>query len=97
MIAADTIISLDGKTIVEKPQDKEDAVKMIMRYNDYDFHQVQTAVYIGIFNEDMELVKQEALIDITRVYFTKMSEETVRAYVETGEPFGKAGGYGIQG
>lgn len=40
MIAADTIISLDGKTIVEKPQDKEDAVKMIMRYNEYEFHQV---------------------------------------------------------
>jgi len=26
-----------------------------------------------------------------------LTEETVRAYVESGEPFGKAGGYGIQG
>ena len=36
-------------------------------------------------------------MDRTTVHFEKMDDETVRAYVESGEPFGKAGGYGIQG
>lgn len=98
IIAADTIISLDGREIVEKPLDKEHAFKMLMRYNDYDYHEVQTAVVIGFVNpETYEILKQETIVDITKVYFEKMDEVTVRAYIESEEPFGKAGGYGIQG
>ncbi len=40
IITADTIISLDGKQIVEKPNDKEHAFKILKRYNDFEWHEV---------------------------------------------------------
>lgn len=70
---------------------------MLMRYNLYEHHEVQTAVYIGIINENWEIIKFETIVDTTKVFFEKLDEETVKHYVESGEPFGKAGGYGIQG
>eukprot|EP00347_Sterkiella_histriomuscorum_P007345 403349306 len=98
IIAADTIISLDGKQIVEKPLDKSHAFQMLMKYNDYEYHEVQTAVVIGFINRDTaQIINQQTLVDITKVYFEKIDEATAMAYVESGEPFGKAGGYGIQG
>jgi septum formation protein len=35
--------------------------------------------------------------DVTRVWFRSLSEETIHAYVDSGEPMDKAGGYGLQG
>jgi septum formation protein len=35
--------------------------------------------------------------DVTRVYFADLSAKEIADYVATGEPFGKAGGYAIQG
>ena len=34
---------------------------------------------------------------ITKVKFAELEKEMIEAYVDSGEPFGKAGGYGIQG
>jgi septum formation protein len=35
-------------------------------------------------------------VETTHVYFSSLSTEVVSAYVKSGEPFDKAGGYGIQ-
>jgi predicted house-cleaning NTP pyrophosphatase (Maf/HAM1 superfamily) len=43
----------------------------------------------------MEIQKIENVVDRTRVFFERMNDETIMSYVENGEPFGKAGGYGI--
>ena len=40
---------------------------------------------------------RKSLLDVSTVQFADMTDAEIRAYVATGEPFGKAGGYGIQG
>lgn len=71
---------------------------MIKRYNDFEWHEVQTSVWIAFIDkESMEITKLENILDRTKVFFEKLDDETIQSYVESGEPFGKAGGYGIQG
>jgi septum formation protein len=98
IITADTIMSLDEKKIIEKPEDKDHAYKILKELTDRESHQVYTSVWIGFVNpESMELTKLENIVDRTTVFFQKLDDETIWAYIESGEPFGKAGGYGIQG
>lgn len=53
-------------------------------------------VYTGVVMKlgDSKLVK---FTEKTDVYFGKATDEQIQAYVATGEPLDKAGGYGIQG
>ncbi len=39
---------------------------------------------------------EETFVEETKVYFKKLSPALIKAYVDTGDPFDKAGGYGIQ-
>ena len=98
-IVADTIISISDREILEKPADKEHAFKMLRRLSDLGSHQVLTSVWIAFAakGEDGQLyiTRKENILDRTTVHFETMDDETVRSYVESGEPFGKAGGYGI--
>lgn len=90
LIAADTTVSL-GETIYGKPKDVEEA-KAFLRALSGVAHDVRTAVVVGTSPEDMTSVVQRSL-----VYFRELTEDEIAAYVATGEPFDKAGGYGIQG
>lgn len=91
VLGADTVVALEG-TILGKPQSKEEAVKMLQLLNGKT-HQVITGVALVEADGGKSLVDHE----ITRVTFRNLEPEEIQAYVHTGEPLDKAGGYGIQG
>jgi septum formation protein len=89
VLAADTVVDLDGE-ILGKPVDADDARRMVRRLAGRT-HLVHTAVAVRSGEEvEIEVVS-------TRVRFGPVSEEAIEWYVGTGEPFGKAGAYAIQG
>ena len=89
IISSDTVVDLDGR-ILEKPADKTEAFRMIKSLSD-NVHKVHTAVSVykrGIIY---------TFADTTEVYVDSIPDDTIAAYVETDEPYDKAGGYAIQG
>jgi septum formation protein len=90
VIAADTIV-VCGEARLGKPVDEADASTMLRSLSGR-AHEVITGVAV-IAPDGRRLAEAER----TRVYFRALSEEEVARYVATGEPFGKAGAYAIQG
>lgn len=88
-LGADTTVVLDSE-ILGKPGDEAEAVDMLTRLAGRG-HDVIT----GYCLFDGERV--EAGAETTRVVFAPMTADEVANYVRSGEPFDKAGGYGIQG
>ncbi|MBL4934012.1 Maf-like protein [Clostridium paridis] len=91
IIAADTIVSIDGK-ILGKPKDKQEAVNMLKTLSGRE-HKVYSG--ITVINSNSSKIIQDAVC--TTVYFSVLSDEEILSYVETNEPMDKAGAYGIQG
>jgi septum formation protein len=89
VLAADTTVAI-GDEILGKPADREDAVAMLKRISGTT-HYVHSAVAVK-YNERFE----EAL-STTEVRLRQLEDDEIRRYVATGEPFDKAGAYGIQG
>lgn len=89
IIAADTTVTIDGD-ILAKPADANEAAEMLRRYSGRS-HTVLTAV--GAAYRDQVKV---ALSEST-VRFRELGEREIANYIDTAEPFDKAGGYGIQG
>ena len=89
LIASDTTVSVDGE-ILGKPADAEDAKRML-RMLQGRAHRVVSGVYLML--DGKEAVSHA----VTEVEFAPMSEEQIEYYIGTGEPFGKAGAYAIQG
>lgn len=90
VVGADTAVVLDGE-LLGKPADAEHAVTMLRRLAGRT-HQVTTGVaVVGI---DASLRHTTVT---TAVTMTPLDDQVIRAYVTTGEPLDKAGGYGIQG
>ena len=94
IIGADTVVVQDGK-ILGKPQDEEDAFKMLMSLRGR-AHQVFTGVAV-LDIEDGQVRKKILHAEKTEVFVHSMSAEEIRRYVASGEPMDKAGAYGIQG
>lgn len=90
-LAADTTVSLYGE-ILGKPRDPEEAVAMLSRLNGQK-HQVYTGVAVWRDGEGRGYARTE----LAQVTFGRISAEEIEAYVTTGDPLDKAGGYGIQG
>lgn len=88
VLAADTVIALDNH-ILGKPQDKEQAQKMLRMLSNR-VHQVYTGYCI------LKQNRCEIGVSCTSVEFYPLSNEDIESYIATGEPFDKAGGYGIQ-
>jgi septum formation protein len=89
VLAADTTVTLGGE-ILGKPVDREDAERILGLLAGTQ-HRVLTAVSIA-FEERYELTVSESLVT-----FAPLDEARIVAYVQSGEPFDKAGAYGIQG
>jgi septum formation protein len=89
VLAADTVVVARGE-ILGKPADRLDAIRML-RLLSGAVHDVFTGVVIA--SPDQEL----ATAVRTRVSFLPLSLDEINWYIDTGEPEGKAGAYGIQG
>jgi len=91
VIGCDTIVYFDGK-VLGKPKDSVEAFKMLSDLSD-NTHEVYTG--IAVINTETQKISTEYVR--TEVKFSKLSPEEINHYIETGEPFDKAGAYGIQG
>ena len=89
LIASDTTVAVNG-LILGKPADADDARRML-RMLSGSRHQVVSGIYLAL--NGREAVSHA----VTEVEFAPMTEEEIDFYISTGEPFGKAGAYGIQG
>lgn len=90
VLAADTVVELDG-VILGKPQNKEEAKKYLKNLSAR-LHKVITA-YAFINIEKNIFVKN---VEESKVKFYKLDDELIEWYIDTEEPFDKAGAYGIQ-
>jgi len=90
-VGADTVVVAGGK-ILGKPASEEDARRML-RMLSGGAHEVHTGLAVVERPGTAEGVADE----ITRVTFAALSNEEIENYIATGEPFDKAGAYGIQG
>jgi septum formation protein len=89
VLAADTTVVIDGR-ILGKPADAKEAAEM-MKALSGKTHQVMTSV--AVRREDDTWQETQ----ISSVTFATLSDDMIRAYCATAEPYDKAGGYAIQG
>lgn len=89
VLGGDTTVSIDGE-ILGKPADRAEAIHMLERLSGRE-HEVITAVALV----GPDFVGTD--LSVTRVDFMELSPGMIAGYCDTGEPYDKAGGYGIQG
>ncbi|MBH8611040.1 Maf family protein [Pseudomonas mohnii] len=89
VLGADTAVVLDGK-ILGKPVDEADACAMLKMLSGCE-HEVLTAIAL------LEGERCESRVVRSVVRFRPISSDEASAYWASGEPWDKAGGYGIQG
>jgi len=89
VLAADTTVALSSE-ILGKPSDKADAERILKLLSGTQ-HRVLTAVALK-FEDQSRMEVSESFVT-----FTALDEARITAYVASGEPFDKAGAYGIQG
>ena len=89
VIGADTVVVLRGVRL-GKPADRAEAVSMLRRLHGRT-HEVWTGIAV------VKGVERRTAAECTRVQFVRLGEPEIDAYVKSGEPLDKAGGYGIQG
>lgn len=94
VLGADTVVVLDGRPL-GKPADRDEARRMLRSLSGCE-HEVITAVALAADDGEGAAVVAEDHV-VTQVCFRKLSEAEIEAYVASGEPMDKAGGYGIQG
>jgi len=89
ILAADTTVAA-GRRILGKPADAADAAAILQRLSGR-WHQVHTAVAVSHGAHSL------LGLSTSRVRFVGLSQRTIEQYIASGEPFGKAGAYAIQG
>jgi septum formation protein len=89
ILVADTTVAIGGR-MLGKPADDGEARIMLEALSGRS-HRVLTAVAV------VRAGRLEHTISVSRVRFERLSPAVIEAYVASKEPFGKAGGYGIQG
>ena len=91
VLGADTIVVCDDE-IFGKPRDEEDARRMLNKLKGRE-HKVVT----GICLVDASSGRAQTDHEVTTVKFSEMTDREIDAYISSGEPYGKAGAYAIQG
>lgn len=89
IVGADTVVILEGK-VLGKPQDRDDAFRMLRALSGK-IHTVITGCSIIAGG------REHSFGESTRVEFYPLSDREIEDYLTSGEPFDKAGAYGIQG
>jgi septum formation protein len=110
VIGADTIVVYEDE-ILGKPKDSADARRMLRKLSG-NVHQVYTGVCViempdvksdssgedsGCAQTLCRSSRETAFAECTNVFVAPLSDAEIGAYIATGEPFDKAGSYGIQG
>ena len=109
LLTSDTIGVLpDGKTVLVKPSNREDAYHMWQQMSD-STHEVWTAVQATELSfqpkhphqadneQTLQVINQQQILERTEVTFVALTKDMMSEYWDSGEPADKAGGYGIQG
>jgi septum formation protein len=91
IIGADTVVVLDHE-ILGKPEDKEDAARMLSKLQGRE-HQVFGGV--AVINRKLQI--EVSCHSVSRVKFVPLGAAAIGRYIESGEPLDKAGAYAIQG
>lgn len=89
VVGSDTVVAFRGE-IIGKPNDKQDA-RRILKLLSNNTH----TVYTGVAVISGETTQVE--VDTTDVKFCDLSDDEIETYVNSNEPYDKAGAYGIQG
>ena len=89
VLAADTVVIVDGE-VLAKPANPEEAAAFMRRLSGRT-HEVRTAIALAIQGPLLNATS------VSTVTFRKLDDEEIKRYCATTEPYDKAGGYGIQG
>ncbi len=89
ILCADTTVAA-GRRILGKPPDTEGAAATLRLLSGRS-HRVLTAVAVSAGRQTF------LEVSVSRVRMAVLSERTIRRYIDSGEPFGKAGAYAVQG
>lgn len=95
ILCADTTVSLPNDPegeILGKPVDAVDAARILAMLSGK-VHEVLSSVAVTVDPNE----KPIQLVQVSEVQFAELSPEQISTYIASGEPFGKAGAYGIQG
>ena len=97
VLGSDTMVVFRGE-IFGKPRDEADARRMLHSLSGHG-HDVHTAVSLWAVHapagQDVSLYYR-TFVDTTYVYFRELADDEIDAYIASGDPFDKAGAYGIQ-
>ncbi|MBK8201979.1 MAG: Maf family protein [Bdellovibrionales bacterium] len=91
ILSADTVVVFKGE-VLGKPKNSAEAADFLSRLSG-NMHSVIT----GFCVHDVDSNKETLVSDESRVWFRTLARDEIIAYIASGEPFDKAGGYGIQG
>ena len=89
ILSADTTVAIGG-TLLGKPADAVDAARMLKLLSGRS-HRVFTAVSLDLNGKVFQA------LSTSRIRFTRLTAEQIDGYVQSQEPFGKAGSYSVQG
>lgn len=90
VLTADTTVA-DGKQILGKPEDAQDAFKVLSQ-----LRARSHSVYTGVSLLEVDTNSLFTHVITTEVIMRDYTDEEITAYIESGDPFGKAGSYAIQ-
>jgi len=91
VLGCDTIVVVGGQ-ILGKPRNPGESRMMLEKLSGREH-----SVFTGLALLDVERAEIITDFERTTVYFKELDEGEIDAYIKTGEPIGKAGGYAIQG